>query len=144
MSSPHRVLYVDDNRDACELAVILFDHSDSECVVTAAESADEALRLIEQEAFDLYIFDYCLPEMSGVDLCRYIRQFDADTPVLFFSAAARNHEIAEALAAGANDYLVKPNDVGRLPDAAKRLLKKDAPDVVSEFFNDKKVFSRWY
>lgn len=123
-SSPCRVLYVDDNSDARELAAVMFDYSDAGCEIAAAESAEEALSLIEQEPFDAYVFDYRLPEMSGVELCRYIRQFDPDTPILFFSALARPSDVAEARAAGANDYLVKPNDLEKLPVAVKQLLTK--------------------
>lgn len=86
MSAQCRVLYVDDNQDSRDLAQVIFDYSGSDCRIVAAESASEALLLIETEPFDFYIFDAWLPEMSGVELCRYIRQFDTDTPILFFPA----------------------------------------------------------
>ena len=119
-----RILYVDDNSDDRDLAVVMFNYSDTDCQVISAESAEEALWLIEKEPFDAYIFDCWLPEMSGVELCRYIRQFDPDTPILFFSALARPNEVAEALEAGASDYLVKPNDLERLPETVKRYLSE--------------------
>lgn len=145
MSSPCRVLYVDDNRDACELAAAVFNYSDSGCVVVAAESADEALLLIEKEPFDIYIFDYFLPEMSGVELCRYIRQFDSDTPILFFSAMARTADVTEAMAAGADKYLFKPNDLDKLPRTVKRFLDEQSPVCGDGHLNTgNKVFSGIY
>jgi CheY-like chemotaxis protein len=85
MSSPNpHILYVDDNKDSCELAAVMFNCLDLDCVLIPAGSAEEALLLIEVEPFDLYIFDYRLPGISGVELCRHIRQYDSDTPIMFF------------------------------------------------------------
>jgi CheY-like chemotaxis protein len=100
----------------------MLKYSGSSCTLTLAETADQALALIESQPFDLYIFDYCLPEISGIELCRYIRQFDSETPILFFSAMARPDDQGEAIAAGATEYLVKPNDLGRLTKTIERLL----------------------
>lgn len=144
MSSDYRVLYVDDNKDARELAAVYFNYSDSGCVVTSAESADEALLLIEKEQFDAYVFDYCLPDMSGIELCRYIRQFDADTPILFFSGMARSADISEGIGAGADEYLVKPNDLEKLPLTVRRLLDEKSAGCGRESVNEKRVFSRLY
>lgn len=118
---PH-ILYVDDDKDSCELAAAMFEFSDSDYVVVSAESAEEALLLIEVEPFDLYIFDYRLPRISGVELCRHIRNYDADTPILFSTASARRVEQTEAFAAGATEYLVKPGDLDRLTGTVRRLL----------------------
>jgi DNA-binding response OmpR family regulator len=144
MSSDYRVLYVDDNRDARELAAAYFNYSDSGCVVTSAESADEALLLIEKEPFDAYVFDYRLPKTSGIELCRYIRQFDADTPILFFSAMARSADISEGIAAGADEYLVKPNDLEKLPLAVKRLLDEKSAVCGRETVVKNRIYSGIY
>jgi DNA-binding response OmpR family regulator len=66
------------------------------------------LRIARQGGFDLYILDNWLPDNSGVELCRAIREFDAHTPILFYSAAAYAKDIQEGLRAGAQAYLVKP------------------------------------
>jgi DNA-binding response OmpR family regulator len=52
--------------------------------------------------------DNWLPDQSRVDLCRFIREFDPHTPILFYSAAAYARDIEEALRAGAQDHLAKP------------------------------------
>ena len=124
MSAPCRILYVDNNKDSCELAIVMLGFSGVECAITSVESAAQAMRLIVDENFNLYIFDYRLPEISGVDLCRHIREFDRDTPILFFSAVSMPVNIDEAKAAGANEYLVKPNDLDRLSTTVKRFLDK--------------------
>ena len=145
MLSPNaHILYVDDNKDSCELAAAMFNCSDLGCVMTSAGSAEEALRLIEVEPFDLYIFDYRLPKISGVELCRYIRQYDADTPIVFFTAAARAAEQTEAMAAGATEYLVKPNDLERLTGTVKRLLNENSTMHNAEASIKTKAYSGIY
>lgn len=144
MSSPSRILYVDDDTDSCELARVLLNCFDSSWLITSAASAGEALALIEEEAFDLYVLDYNLPDMSGIELCRYIRQSDADTPIMFFSALARSSEISEAKAAGANKYLLKPNDLERFPETVNRFLSKNATFSQGESPVQTKAFSGIY
>ncbi len=129
MRSPSRILYVDDDKDSCELARIMLSYSGIDCTVISAESSEEALFLIEKESFDLYIFDYVMPEISGVELCRRVRQFDSNTPVLFFSGMARPIDIKEGIEAGANEYLIKPNDLEKLSVTVKRLLDKTSLDL---------------
>src|SRR5262249_23979063 len=73
-----------------------------------ARNFDEGLRLAQQQDFDLYILDNWLPDRSGVELCRSIRKFDPDTPILFYSAAAYARHIREGLRARAQAYIVKP------------------------------------
>ena len=124
--SSYSILYVDDNNDSCEMVRLMLSYANRDYVVTSAEVADKALALIENQAFDLYIFDYGLPEISGVELCQYIRQFDRETPILFFSAMARPFDRDEALAAGATEYLVKPNDIDKLPAKVEQLLSKSS------------------
>lgn len=122
MSSPGRILYIDDNKDSRELVRMLFDYSDLNYEITSVESAENAISLMESQVFDLYIIDYALPVMSGTELCRYIRGNDSKTPILFFSAMARPADCAEGIAAGANEYLVKPNDLDRLTKTVEGFL----------------------
>ena len=126
MSSASRILYVDDDKDSSELARVILSQSDANCQIISAESAREGLLLILKENFDLYIFDYRMPEISGIDLCRCVRQFDTNTPVLFYSAMARPVDIAKAIEAGANEYLIKPNDLDNLSITVKRLLDESS------------------
>lgn len=122
MRPSSRILYVDDDKDSRNLAGALLNNSDSDCTVISSESAKEARLLIVKENFDLYIFDNLMPEISGIELCRCVRVFDSAAPVLFFSATAKPVDIAEAMEAGANEYLLKPNDLEKLPVTVRRLL----------------------
>jgi DNA-binding response OmpR family regulator len=137
----YKILYVDDNQDSCEMVNMMLTYANPDYVVTSAETADKALALIDSQAFDLYIFDYGLPQMSGVELCQYIRQYDTETPILFFSAMARPSDRDEGLASGATEYLVKPNDIEKLTDTVKRLLNEDS---ISNYESSFQIESRYY
>jgi CheY-like chemotaxis protein len=92
------------------------------CSVKSVNNAKEALSILENESFDLYILDYRMPEVSGIELCSKIRQKDKQTPIMFFSAMSREVDRDVAAKAGANDYLLKPNDLDRLTHTVKHLL----------------------
>jgi DNA-binding response OmpR family regulator len=114
----NRILLVEDVEDTSVLCAVIL----AEYTLTCASDFDEGLRLAQQRDFDLYILDNWLPDRSGVELCRAIREFDPDTPVLFYSAAAYAHDIQEALRAGAQAYLVKPVCLDELRQAVAQLI----------------------
>ncbi len=121
-SHAKRVLCVEDDEDTCMMLRDLLGLID--CEVTTAATAAEALELIARRGrFDLYLLDNWLPGGSGVELCREIRRSDPSTPVVFYSGASLDSEREEALAAGAQAYLVKPGDVALLVETVKRLLR---------------------
>src|SRR5215510_12518017 len=90
--------------------------------ILLVDDFDEGLRLAQQQDFDLYILDNWLPDRSGVELCRSIRKFDPDTPILFYSAAAYARDIREGMRAGAQAYLVKPVFPNELRQAIAQLI----------------------
>lgn len=109
-----RILYVEDHDDTRVLISILLKNAGFE--VTEASNGMEALELARAEKFDLYLLDHTFPDASGVTICEAIREFDPHTPILFYSARALDQERQEALRAGAQDYLIKPNDLFSVPD----------------------------
>ena len=94
-----------------------------DCQTATATTAAEALELIGRERFDLYLLDNWLPGGSGVELCRKIRESDTSTPIVFYSGAGLDSEREEALAAGAQAYLIKPGDAAALVETVRRLLR---------------------
>ncbi len=114
-----RVLCVDDDQDACEmLRVLMNSHRiDATCVRSAAE----AWLMIKAKRFDLYLLDAWLPNLDGFEFCRQIREYDPNTPILFYSGAAYDADKQRGIAAGANAYVTKP-DVEGLVDATSRLI----------------------
>ena len=119
---PINILCVDDDYDSSELVRFLLSKENKNYNVFTALSTEEAVRLINNHTFDLYILDYCLPEMTGIELCRWIRETDSKTPVLFYSAMGRKIDREIAKKAGANMYLTKPNDFEKLSKNVHKLL----------------------
>jgi CheY-like chemotaxis protein len=135
------ILCVDDDTDSCELMDHLLTYREKDYILTAVSSPAEALNLIRQQSFDLYIFDYQLPEMSGVELCRRIRRTDAQTPILFFTAKAYPDDRKTAMQAGANEYLVKPDGLVNFKETVRRLLGKTLPLETGISFEEKSTLT---
>ncbi len=121
-----RVLYADDNEDACLMLSTMLGFSSIE--TTSANTIDEALRLAQAEQFDLYLLDTRFPKGSGLDLCKQLRDSNSQTPIVFYSGDARETDKAKGLAAGADAYLVKP-DSDAVAATIFRLLKQTTKSV---------------
>ncbi len=89
--------------------------------VVTASSIHDALRLIEEEEFDLYILDKRLPDGSGLDLCKRFTEMTPHVPVIFYSGDAYELHRQEGLCAGADAYVSKP-EIGKLIETVERLL----------------------
>jgi len=108
MSVKQKILLVEDHEDTSELMVLILSQLNYD--VATAGSISVALSMAEAADFDLFVLDSMLPDGSGTDLCRYLRQRNIAAPILFYSAMAFEHDKHEALMAGAQKYLVKPVD----------------------------------
>ena len=114
------ILLVEDDQDSCEALAELLGQQGHKAVT--AYTVDEGLQLSRSGGFDLLILDNWFRVGSGIQLCRQIRMFDPETPILFYSAAAYETDIREGLDAGANEYIVKP-DFEQFQQAVNRLLE---------------------
>ena len=117
-----RVLVVEDNRDSRDMVRMLLVSSQSQLDITAVETAAEALVLDAKHPFDLYVLDIWLPGMDGLGLCRRLRERGRTEPIVFFSAMVQPMDRQYVMAAGANEFLVKPNDIDRFLPTVEALL----------------------
>jgi CheY-like chemotaxis protein len=101
-----RILYADDNEEACFMLSTLLGFSGID--VLSAHTVKEAFQKAQNEYFDAYLLDSRFPEGSGLELCRQLREVDPQTPIVFYSSDAYETDRQNALAAGAQAYLVKP------------------------------------
>ena len=92
--------------------------------VTLATDGAEALRIAEQTPPDLIVSDVVMPTMDGLQLCRALRALPHTPrlPVLLLTSLASADDILSGLAAGADDYLIKPYDHARLLEKVVRML----------------------
>jgi len=120
----HRILVVEDNKDSRDMIKTLLSVSGNGYEVVAVETAAEALVLDEKERFDLYVLDIWLPGMDGLSLCRRLRERSRKQPIIFFSAMVQTTEREYVLKAGANEFLIKPQDIDRFLPVVSRLLEE--------------------
>jgi len=121
MPSTPRVLYIEDHEDTRELVTLVLEQRSFE--VVTGSTIQSGIALAASQDFDLYLLDSWLPDGSGLDLCRQIRQFDKVTPILFYSAAAYEIDKAQALNSGAQAYLIKPSQPSELCNLVASLIE---------------------
>ena len=102
---PH-ILFVDDNPDICELVQLVLQAAGFR--VSTADNTAAALQLAASERFDAVLLDYWMPDVTGIELCRRIRAFDQNTPILLCSGAVTQADKEAAVLAGAQGYVYKP------------------------------------
>ena len=120
-NNPPRVLYIEDHEDTRELVTLVLEQRCFE--VVTGSTIESGIALAGSQQFDLYLLDSWLPDGSGLDLCRQIREFDQVTPIVFYSAAAYEIDRDHALNCGAQAYLTKPSQPSELCNLVSSLIK---------------------
>jgi PAS domain S-box-containing protein len=134
-----RILAVEDNElNRMVLQVIL---KKCEVVLTIAHNGQEAIKLIQEQEFDLVLMDVQMPIVDGLEATKYIRdELKMTTPIIGLSANAMREEVEICKQAGMNDYLVKPYSERVLVEIMKKWStevmatesKKDGNEVAEE------------
>ncbi len=125
-----RVLVVDDEpavRDALQRALRL-DGYDVELAVDGAD----ALQQLRLAAPDAVVLDLLMPHVDGLEVCRRLRGAGNRVPVLMLTARDAVQDRVAGLDAGADDYLVKPFDVGELKARLRALMRRAGEDGAGE------------
>jgi len=100
-----KILVVEDNESIIEGLEYLLEKEGFE--VEIVNRKDQALSRLKNGIFDLFLLDVQLPDGSGFDICKYIKQ-RIDTPIIFTSARNEESNIVYGLDIGADDYITKP------------------------------------
>src|SRR5216110_1382065 len=115
-----RVLVVDDHRDTCTGMKMMLERRGYE--ITVAHSAEQAVEKTHEQDFDLLISDIGLPDRSGYDLMRELRDSKGLLGIAL-SGFGTEHDVSEARAAGFSEHLTKPINFERLEEAIQNLLE---------------------
>ncbi len=99
------ILIVDDDKEIRNLISVYLENEGMR--TQKAENAMEALKLLEENAFDLIILDIMMPKMDGIQACMKIRE-ERSMPIIMLSAKSEDMDKIQGLTAGADDYLSKP------------------------------------
>ncbi|HVF55061.1 MAG TPA: response regulator [Pyrinomonadaceae bacterium] len=117
------VLFVEDVSDTRDL--VEFSLQQDGFAVTSVQTAEEGLEQARRGHYALILLDIGLPDKDGLALCREIRGFDQKTPVVFYTAFAELLDEKEAMLAGAQGYLRKPEDTARLGAILRAIIGRE-------------------
>lgn len=126
-----RILIVEDEES---LSLLLRYNLEAEgYIVDSVARGDEAEVRLQEAPPDLALLDWMLPGLSGIELCRRLRQREetARLPVIMLTARGEEAERIRGLATGADDYVVKPFSVPELVARVRALLRRAKPGHVA-------------
>ncbi len=122
MSTKARILVVEDEESIRGgLCDVLVYHG---WQPTAVESGEEGLEQGLGKKFDLVILDLMLPGLSGLDVCRRLREKIPALPVLMLTAKGSEDDVVKGLRCGADDYVTKPFSIRELVARVEALLRR--------------------
>ena len=116
-----RVLVVDDERPALDELAWLLGRDPRVGAVLTADSAAEALRVLQEEQVDAVFMDIRMPGLTGLDLARVLSRFRTPPPVVFVTA--HDEHAVDAFDLNAVDYVLKPVRDDRLGEAVRRVVE---------------------
>lgn len=121
------VLLVEDNAD---LAATVGDELEARgYTMDYARDGASALGLAMTQHYDLILLDLMLPKLSGIEVCKRLREQRLTTPILMLTARDQLADKLEGFEIGADDYLVKPFDMEELMMRIKALLRRSRGEV---------------
>lgn len=122
MQDKQPILIVEDEQEIRELVALHLLRQGYQ--VVEAGSAEEALRLMETQKFLLFILDWMLPGVGGVEIIPRLKQRHPQASVLMMTAKTEPQDIVEGLEKGADDYVTKPFEPAVLIARVKALLRR--------------------
>ena len=119
-----KLLVVDDDTDIREL--LEFDLSQSGYDVDTAKDGLEGLQKAISNNYDLVLLDVMMPKMNGFDVCKNIRVYKPNIPILLLTAKGTITDKTDGFNSGADDYIVKPFDVQEVLLRVRVLLRRNS------------------
>lgn len=129
-----RILLVEDEENIRDVVKLNLEMEDYEVVATG--NGKEALKIVDQQHFDLLVLDVMLPEIDGFQLCEKIRLTNMEVPIIFLTAKDTALDRVQGLKKGADDYLTKPFNLEELLLRVNNLIKRTSksPDNTPESY----------
>ena len=122
-SDPIRILHVEDERGALEITnLFLKRRGYNNFKITQVLSAEQGLKKLEEENFDVVISDYKMPGMNGLEFLEELRRRGNDIPFIIFTGKGEERVAMEALNKGANRYIKKEGNPTVLFDTLGRYI----------------------
>jgi len=119
-----RILLVEDQRKVASFVARAL--RENAYAVDVAETGEMALQLVQDIAYDAILLDLRLPGISGIEICRKLRWWGNETPILMLTALGLVEQRVQGLDAGADDYLTKPFEIDELLARVRALMRRVA------------------
>jgi phosphate regulon transcriptional regulator PhoB len=132
MSSAQKILVVEDEPDIRKL--VQYNLTQERFSVLEAEDGEQALKLLQREKPSLVILDLMLPGVSGMELCKLLKQRSetAKLPILMLTAKAGEADRIVGLEMGADDYLAKPFSPREMVARVRAILRRSEARPATE------------
>jgi DNA-binding response OmpR family regulator len=117
-----RLLLVEDERKVASF--IARSLREKAYTVDVVENGEKALELAPRVTYDAILLDIRLPTITGIQVCRELRELRVETPILFLTARSLVEQRVEGLDAGADDYLAKPFALAELHARIRALTRR--------------------
>ena len=124
-----KVLVVDDEK--LVVKGIRFSLEQDGMEVTCAYDGEEALRLAQENKFDMILLDIMLPKMDGFEVCQAIREF-SNMPIVMLTAKGDDMDKILGLEYGADDYITKPFNILEVKARIKAIMRRTAASEPKE------------
>ncbi|WP_435891164.1 phosphate regulon transcriptional regulator PhoB [Meridianimarinicoccus marinus] len=126
------VLIVED--EPAQREILAYNLESEGYAVARAENGEEALMQVKEQAPDLIVLDWMLPNVSGIEVCRQLktRPETRGVPIIMLSARSEEVDRVRGLETGADDYVVKPYSVIELMARVRSQLRRTRPATVGE------------
>ncbi|MBO9584119.1 MAG: response regulator transcription factor [Flavobacterium sp.] len=122
-----KILYAEDDETLAFLTKDNLEQNNYE--VIHCSDGKSALKIFEEEEFDICIFDIMMPKMDGFELAEAVRKIDINVPIIFLSAKTLKEDRIKGLRLGADDYLVKPFSIEELLLKIEIFLKRSQKNI---------------
>ena len=126
------VLVVED--EMAQREVLVYNLEAEGFRVVTAETGEDAMLAVDEQAPDIILLDWMLPAVSGIEVCRRLkaRPDTVGTPIIMLSARSEEVDKVRGLETGADDYMVKPYSVVELMARVRTQLRRVRPSTVGQ------------
>ena len=116
-----RILFVDDDPDLADLAVMFLEQEDERFAIETAGDARAGLARLAETSIDCIVSDYEMPGPTGIEFLREVRRESPDLPFILYTGRGSEEVASEAISAGVTDYLQKQVGTGQYTILANRI-----------------------
>ena len=117
-----RILYVEDNEDTADAVKLILNNAGFDTKITSC--GKDALKIVREERFDLFLLDIMLPDMSGWDIFEKLKKKDHAKFAFLSAIPISNERMRELKKVGVSDYITKPFEKDDLVKRVKKIVGK--------------------